>query len=117
MERGRERRTHPRLPLRLTVVCQAVGVPEGTVYRGNTVNVSPGGMLMEINSRQVKKGQLLSIDMTVPPDEELFDFGGRFSSYARVMRVEDLSCGTRPRSGSAVQTVALEFCQSPKLRA
>ncbi len=116
MERGRERRRHPRLPLRLTVVCQEVGVPGGTAYRGNTVNVSPGGMLMEINSREVKKGQLLSIDMTVPPDKELFEFGGRFSSYARVMRVDTVSGSTKHRSGSAVQTIALDFCESPKLR-
>ncbi|MCK5174302.1 MAG: PilZ domain-containing protein [Planctomycetes bacterium] len=114
MERGSDRRRHTRLPLRLTVVCRRVGTPGERVYSGSTVNVSPGGMLMEINMRELETGELLNVDMTVPPDEELLEFGGRFSNHARVVRVDALP--RRSRSGSAAQRIALEFCDSPKLR-
>ena len=114
MERGSDRRRHTRLPLRLTVVCRRVGVPGGRVYSGSTVNVSPGGMLMEINMQDLKAGDLLNIDMTVPPDEQQLEFGGRFSNHAHVTRISKLP--GRRRSGLAMQRIALEFCESPKLR-
>ena len=113
MERGSDRRRHTRLPLRLTVVCRRVGTPGERVYSGTTVNVSPGGMLMEINMPDMRAGELLSVDMTVPPDKQQLGFGGRFSNHARVTRIGSLP--RRRRSGLAAQRIALEFCDSPKL--
>lgn len=69
---------------------------------------------MEINMQELKTGDLLNIDMTVPPDEQQLEFGGRFSNHARVTRIAALP--RRGRSGLAVQRIALEFCDSPKLR-
>ena len=116
MVRQENRRTHQRLPLRLTVICQKVGYASSGVYSGSTVNVSSGGMLLEVNSGDLREGELLSVDMPVPPTEGLVEFGGRFAAYARVIRVDSrLIADTDPIAGSA-RTIALEFCQSPKLR-
>lgn len=110
-----ERRIHKRLPLKISVLCQSVGISGGTAFSGNTLDVSPGGMLVEFNSSGISDGQLLSIEMYVPPTEGLLEYGGRFSSYARVVRLDEAGEGVSPES-SAAHTAALEFCQSPKLR-
>lgn len=110
----KNRRTHPRLPLRLDVVCQRVGQGTG-MCTGNTVNVSPSGMLLEINSARLNEGELVSIEMSVPPTEGLLEFGGRFDTYARVIRA-DLEAENVRRFSPPTRRVALEFCQSPKLR-
>ena len=113
MNEEKDRRKYQRQPLRLTMLCQKVGQLGGTVYPGNTLNVSPGGVLAEFSDCQLQDGELVSIDMTVPPTEGLLDYGGRFSSYARVVRTNSLAT---TKSHSITQAVALEFCESPKLR-
>ena len=115
MKTSKERRRHQRLPLRLSVLCHKVGLSEGRVYTGNTINVSPGGMLMEINTRGLNEGELVSIEMSVPPTKGLLEYGGRFSSYARITRVSGNHPAGTLRHAVAIQTVALEFCASPKL--
>ena len=116
MKEDKDRRRHQRLGLRLTVLCQKVGQAGGTVYAGNTINVSPGGVLAEFGDCRLEDGELVSIDMTVPPTEGLLDYGGRISGYARVIRVDrPHSLGTT-QSHSTMRAVALEFCESPKLR-
>ena len=116
MVRQENRRTHQRLPLRLTVICQKVGYASGGFYTASTVNVSSGGMLLEVNSGDLREGELLSVDMPVPPTEGLLEFGGRFAAYARVIRVDYRpSADAGPKAGPT-RTIALEFCQSPKLR-
>lgn len=107
-----DRRRHKRFPLRLSIFCQRVGHTGGKLYTGKTVNVSPGGMLVEMRSDGIREGQLLSVEMTVPPTEGMLEFGGSITTYARVVRSSD--------DGDCVaafaKTVALEFCDSPKLR-
>lgn len=116
MGMDKDRRGDQRLPLKLTVICQKVGQSPGDVYAANTVNVSSGGMLMEINSRSLRPGQLLSVEMSLPPTEGLLEFGGRFSTYARVLRVQEHTPKNNRGYVTRTQQIALEFCQSPKLR-
>jgi hypothetical protein len=115
MKSEKDRRRHQRLPLSLTVVCQKIGVSPGRIYTGNTVDVSPGGALVGFNNCRLKDGELLSVDMSVPPTKGLLEYGGKLSSYARVIRVDKPRSGRTAKSGSMVQTIALEFCESPKL--
>lgn len=110
-----ERRRHKRLPVKFSVLCQKVGLSDGRFYSGNTVNVSPGGMLVEVNSSQFKDGELMSVEMTVPPTEGLLEYGGSFSGYARVIRVQQPQA-MRPAVSSSASAVAVEFCESPRLR-
>ena len=100
--------------MRLVVLCQKVGLSGGTVYTGNSINVSPGGLLMEINTHGLKQGELLSVEMSIPPTDGLLKYGGRFSSYARVLRVKRTE-PTDTSGNQTLQTIALEFCESPKL--
>ena len=116
MNEDKDRRKYQRQPLRLTMLCQKVGQLGGTVYAGNTVNVSPSGVLAEFGDCQLQDGELVSVDMTVPPTEGLLDYGGRLSSYARVVRVDRTHSLEMTNSHSITQAVAMEFCESPKLR-
>lgn len=111
-----DRRRHKRFPLKLSIFCQKVGLSDGRLYTGKTVNVSPGGMLVEMKSGDIADGELLSVEMTVPPTEGLLDFGGSFSSYARVVRSGTTGRPSEKPESSQEKTVALEFCDSPKLR-
>jgi hypothetical protein len=110
-----DRRRHKRMPVKFSVLCQKVGLSDGRFYSGNTVNVSPGGMLVEVANSQIKDGELMSVEMTVPPTEGLLEYGGSFSGYARVIRV-DQPQAARPAILSHASAVALEFCESPRLR-
>lgn len=107
-----DRRRHKRFPLKLSIYCQKVGLSDGRLYSGRTVNVSPGGVLVEMKSGELSDGELLSVEMSVPPTEGLLEFGGSFSSYARVVR----ACDDDGKSFVSDKTIALEFCDSPKLR-
>jgi len=89
-----------------------VGLSGGELVSGRTVNVGPGGMLVEIRSGDVTEGELLSIEMSVPPTEGLLDFGGMLSSHARVVR----SDGQGASEETVEKVIALEFCDSPTLR-
>jgi hypothetical protein len=97
------------------VLCQKVGLSDGRLYSGNTVNVSPGGMLVEVNQSPLRDGELISVEMTVPPTEGLLEYGGRFSSYARIIRVDDAN-SENGMSSSSGNSIAMEFCESPRLR-
>jgi len=107
-----DRRRHRRFPLKLSILCQKVGLSGGELVSGRTVNVGPGGMLVEVNSGDAAEGELLSVEMSVPPMEGLLDFGGSLSNHARVVR----SDGHGNPEGVAEKVIALEFCDSPTLR-
>lgn len=116
MEMQRDRRIDHRVPLDLTAVCHKVGQSPGRTYTARSVNVSPGGMLMEVNTSDFKEGQLLSVEMSVPPTEGLLEFGGRFSTYARIVRVQPDEQQRESDRIGAPKKIALEFCRSMKLR-
>ena len=107
-----DRRRHRRFPLKLSIICQKVGLSGGELVSGKTVNVGPGGMLVEVNRGNVNEGELLSVEMSVPPMEGMLDFGGSLSNHARVVRSND----SEAPEETAENIIALEFCGSPKLR-
>jgi len=110
-----DRRRHERIPLKLSIYCQRVGHSAGKLYTGRTINVSPGGILVEMKSNELQEGELLSVEMTVPPTEGLLEFGGSFSSYARVIR-NRADVKHALAEAPFAEVIALEFCDSPKLR-
>ncbi len=107
-----DRRRHKRFPLKLSILCQKVGLSHRELITGKTVDVSPGGMLVKVNSGDVAEGDLLSIEMSVPTTGGLLDFGGSLSNHARVVR----SGNHQLLDESDKKTIALEFCDSPQLR-
>lgn len=116
MDTVNEKRKHQRLPLRFSVLCQKVGVPASKVYTGTSVDVSPGGMLIDFNTNALKHGELLSVEMPIPPTKGILEYGGRFSGYARVIRIDSSDPKKKAKSNPAGQTIALQFCESPKLQ-
>jgi len=112
----KERRKNKRLDLKLPVMCHKVGISANRFFTGTTVDIGPKGALIDINTRGLKQGELVNVEMPIPPTKGLLEYGGRFSTYARILRVYKPKCGSSPKSASIVQTVALEFCESPKLQ-
>ena len=110
-----ENRVYQRLPLKLNLLCQSVGLRSGQIHSGSTLNVSSGGLLAKLNGRKMNEGSLLNVEMTVPPTEGLLEYGGRFSSYARVIRVERMIPQEVCHPEKPIQTVAMEFCEPLKL--
>ena len=110
-KKERDRRRNQRRPLELSVYCQKVGDRDGRLFSGNTVNVSPGGLLVNMPGPSLRDGELVSVDMAVSHGDELCGNAGRFSSYARVVRIDD---STYAANGG--KEVALEFCESPRFR-
>ena len=115
-EKYKERRINERHGLKLPVVCNKVGVSTSKLFTGTTVDVSSGGTLIDINTDGLKAGELVNIEMPIPPTEGLLEYGGRFSSYARVVRVGKPKSGTSVDSAAVVHATAFEFCESPKLQ-
>ena len=115
MEDSEERRKHQRLPLKLAVLCQEVGASSQELYSGESVNVSPGGMLMQINGKSPDPGGLLTVEMSVPPTPGLLEYGGRFTSHAKVLRTQNHNPQIRPGTQAIIQMIALEFCEPPRL--
>ena len=115
-----EKRLYRRIPLKLAVLCQKAGLMEGRLYTGNTINVCPGGVLMEINGAGLDVGELVNLELAVPPTPGLLEFGGRFSTYARILRIqspphkppEEVMAG----EGSDIYRIAMVFCEVPRLR-
>lgn len=111
----RERRKHRRLPVKLSVLYQAMDSPGGSPRRGDTLNVSTGGLLMETCDERcsVKAGHLLKIDLQVRPTNGLFEMAGRISGIARIVRVLDELPGSQASAQSDRSRIALQFCQRP----
>jgi len=72
--------------------------------------------LIDFNTNVLKHGELLSVEMSIPPTKGILEYGGRFSGYARIIRIEKSYPKKIAKSNSAGQTIALEFCESPKLQ-
>ena len=114
MELGKNRRRHHRLPLRLEVLCKKIGSSTGSPCLGKTLNVSTGGMLVEINGHQqhYRPDDIVSIDMAVEPNEGTLEYGGKLSSYARILRIH---AGPQHGSNGIKAHIAVQFCEPPKL--
>lgn len=115
-----DRRLYRRIPLKLAVLCQKAGLMEGRLYTGNTINVCPGGVLMEINGAGLDVGELVNLELAVPPTQGLLEYGGRFSTYARILRIQSPPSISPEEAmtgeGSDIYRVAMEFCEVPRLR-
>jgi len=106
-----EKRKYKRLPITLDLSCHKAGSTMEEFYTGRTVNVGPGGLYFETATGVFKPGNLLKVDLSIPPTTGLLEFGGRISGLVRVLR----TCNIDDSLLSAKYGVAVEFCQSPKL--
>jgi len=113
---GAEKRRFKRIPLTLNLACRIVGSAGEPLHTGRTVNVSPGGLYFQTEAGIFEPGNLVKINLSIPPMIGLLESGGRISGLARVLRtrsVPDSSLGIDLCAGAF--GVALEFCQPLKL--
>ena len=111
-----EKRKFKRVPAALGLSCRKVDSPSAQLYKGRTVNVSPGGIYFETDAAVFEAGNLLKVMLSIPPTAGLLEFGGEISGLARVLRV----CGPETTQADSSRDcaeygVALEFCQKPRL--
>ena len=88
------------------ISCRKVGSTTNISYDGYTVNVSTGGLYFETPTETFEQGNLLQVELSIPPTSGLLEFGGKIAGFAKVLR-------THSASGS--HGVALEFCHPLKL--
>jgi len=88
------------------ISCRKVGSSANIFYDGHTINVSPGGLYFETQTETFEQGNLLQVELSIPPTSGLLEFGGKIAGFAKVLRTD---------SSSGRHGVALQFCSPPKL--
>ena len=101
-----EKRRHKRLGAQYDISCLKVGSTAQIPYDGYTINVSPGGLYFETAAGIFEQGNLLKVELSIPPTSGLLEFGGKIAGFAKVLRTN---------SASGRYGVALQFCRPPKL--
>ncbi len=111
-----ERRMDRRLGADFDVSFYKVGSTANEPYDGHTVNVSSGGLYFETTARTVEQGDLLRVELSIPPTPGLLEFGGKIAAFAKVLRAYNIG-GHATGSDSTCNKygVALQFCDRPKL--
>jgi hypothetical protein len=114
MERT-ERRRDKRLGERFELLCHAVGSTAGKPCDGRTVNVSSGGLYFETTGT-FEPGNLLRVELSIPPTPGLLEFGGRIAGFARVLRAHSIGKSSADEEPSCERYgVAIEFCRPLRL--
>jgi len=108
-----EKREYRRLAVKLDLSCRKLGSLQQKLYTGRTVNVSPGGLYFQTEDDTFRQGNMLKVELSIPPTAGLLEFGGRISGLAKVLRTNNTRTDTNLPSGR--YGVALQFCRSPKL--
>jgi len=113
---GSEERKFKRLGVKFDISCVQVGSLKEQYQAGCTVNLCPGGLYFKTDSNAYKPGDLLKVNLRIPPTHGLLEFGGKISGYAKVLRTEDVDgsdgYGNEP---SQRYGVAVEFCRPLRL--
>ena len=113
---GSEKRKYRRLGAKFDISCSKVGSLTGQSHSGCTVNVSPGGLYFETTIHTFERGNLLKVELSIPPTPGLLQFGGKIAAFAKVLRIDNVCkspAGTDSASGRC--GIALQFCRPPKL--
>ncbi len=86
---GGERRKHPRLKIRLPILCRAADGAANNLQQEYTSDIAPGGIQFVVSGQPFKVGDRLDIELAVPPGEGHFPYEGAFGVKAR-------SCAASP---------------------
>ncbi len=111
-----ERRKYNRLPVKFAISCRKVGSTAQKSHKGSTVNVSPGGLYFEIPAGIFKPGDLLKVEISIPPTTGILESGGRIAALAGVLRTHNIyDTKTKTSSPTGRYGIASQFSQPPKL--
>lgn len=110
-----EKRKFKRLPIKLDLLCQKAYSTVKESHTGCTTNVSPGGLYFVSETDVFKPGNLLTIELSIPPTTGLLQSGGSISGLGKVLRTHTISSHPKDTENSSTRSgVALEFCQPLK---
>ena len=108
---GSEKRKFARLGVEFDLSCRQVGSSVEQLYSGRTVNISTGGLYFHTDIDTLKPGSLVKIDLSIPPESGMLEFGGRISGFGRILRTDTIK---EISPGKSCCGVALEFCRTPQ---
>jgi len=83
-----DRRAHRRMELRLPVECRREGQEGEFIVRTITQDICTNGLYLELDEPGLHKGDLLSIELTIPPSEGVSSDEGRGTCEAEVVRTD-----------------------------
>ncbi|OHB77922.1 MAG: hypothetical protein A2Z25_17000 [Planctomycetes bacterium RBG_16_55_9] len=110
-----DKRRYERLRAVFGISCRKIGSRMAHVREGQTVNVSPGGLYFHTAADSFKRGDLLKIELLIPPKPGQLEFGGKMEGVAKVLRAENITdYSTGEASPGSGYGVALQFCRPPK---
>jgi len=59
----------------------------GQFHKGRSINISTSGILFEAADHDFKHEDIINLELSIPPDINMLDYGGRLKSLAKVIRV------------------------------
>jgi len=111
-----ERRRDRRQGASFDISFYKVGSTANEPYDGHTVNVGPGGLYVETTAQTIEPGDVLRVELSIPPTPGLLEFGGKIAAFAKVLRAHNIGGdSTGGNSTCNKYGVALQFCDRPKL--
>lgn len=113
---GSERRKFKRLGANFDISFVEVGSLDEQFQSGRTVNVCAGGVYFEMSTDTFKPGNLLKVQLSVPPKAGLLEFGGKVAGFAKVLRIDKIVDSTNAADLSSNKYgIAAEFCRPLRL--
>ena len=110
-----EKRKFKRLPIKIDLLCHKAYSTVKESHTGRTTNVSPGGLYFETETDLFKPGNMLTVELSIPPTTGLLQSGGSISGLGKVLRTHTIGASQNDIDNSSVRSgVALEFCRPLK---
>jgi len=112
-----ERRRSKRIAAKYDLTCRKIGSAAAeSLHAGQTADVSPGGLFFKTATDNFKSGNLLRIELSIPPTSGELEFGGRISALGKVVRIYDINSHHEQKNRHCERYgVAMEFCRFPRL--
>ena len=111
-----EKRKYVRLGATFGLSYRRVGSQTGQNRQGYTVNICPGGVYFRTKADTFKRGDLLKIELSIPPRSGQLEFGGKMACFAKVLRADKiLNSSEEDMPSGNDYGIALQFCRPPKL--
>lgn len=108
-----ERRKHRRLEIRLPLQYCPVGDTGVNLCRTVTRNISTGGLYFDTDDLDIRPGQLIDLELTIPPGEGYSPYQGHITGICEVIRVD--SSDTVVSAGARRVGVATRFREGLRL--
>ena len=111
----REKRKYRRLEAQFDLSFHQIGSTIRTMREGRSVNISPGGVYFLTTTNRFKQGDVLKVELSIPPKPGLLEFGGKMAGFAKVLRTDYSDSSLNDVASKNRFGIALEFCHPLRL--